>query len=111
MVTDFRAGRPESSALHVEEELLKISRKAQRLLALCVVVASSGAAAAERAAGIEYEFVARPAGIPAEYEAPVDTRLRFLAITAIDGSRVGCGAVAAWRAAGGRHAAGPHRAR
>jgi len=67
---------------------MTISRKAQGLLALCIVVASSGAAAAERAAGIEYEFVARPAEIPADYEAPVDTRLRFLAITAIDGSRV-----------------------
>jgi len=67
---------------------MTISRKAQGLLALCIVVASGGAAAAERAAGIEYEFVARPAEIPADYEAPVDTRLRFLAITAIDGSRV-----------------------
>ena len=42
-------------------------------------------AAAERAASIDYEFVARPAGVPADYDGP---GLRFLAITAIDGARV-----------------------
>jgi alpha-beta hydrolase superfamily lysophospholipase len=42
-------------------------------------------AAAERAASIDYEFTARPAGVPTEYDGPA---LRFLAITAIDGSRV-----------------------
>ena len=42
-------------------------------------------AAAERAASIDYEFTARPASVPTEYDGPA---LRFLAITAIDGSRV-----------------------
>src|ERR671931_118155 len=42
-------------------------------------------AAPERAASIDYEFVARPAGVPADYDGP---GLRFLAITAIDGARV-----------------------
>lgn len=57
------------------------------LLALSMAVAGSGAAA-ERAAGIEYKFVARPADAPAEYDAPAGIGLRFLAIKAIDGSRV-----------------------
>ena len=58
------------------------------LLGLCMVAAGSGAVAAERAAGIEYESVARPAVVPAEYDAPAGTSLRFLTIKAIDDSRV-----------------------
>lgn len=42
-------------------------------------------AAAERAASIDYDFVARPASVPAEYDG---AGLRFLAIRAIDGARV-----------------------
>jgi pimeloyl-ACP methyl ester carboxylesterase len=45
-------------------------------------------AVAERAAVIEYEFIARPADVPTEYEAPVSVSLRFLVLKAIDGSRV-----------------------
>src|SRR5438445_6887730 len=67
---------------------MTISKKIQGLLALCVVAAGSDAAAAERAAGIEYEFVARPAEVPADYDAPASTSLRFLSIKAIDGSGV-----------------------
>jgi len=51
-------------------------------------------AAAERAASIDYEFVARPAAVPAEYDGP---GLRFLAMRAIDGARVDA---ALWQPAG-----------
>src|SRR3954471_18761420 len=44
--------------------------------------------AAQRAAAIEYDFVARPANLPADFTAPVGVNLRFLAINAIDGFRV-----------------------
>ena len=44
--------------------------------------------AAERAASIEYEIVGRPANLQAEFVAPPDAALRFLAIKAIDNSRV-----------------------
>jgi poly(3-hydroxybutyrate) depolymerase len=37
------------------------------------------------AANIEYEFVARPAGLQPEFVAPSDASLQFLAIKAIDG--------------------------
>ena len=52
---------------------------------LFALLALSLPAAAERAASIDYEFVARPATVPAEYDG---TGLRFLAIKAIDGARV-----------------------
>jgi len=58
------------------------------LFVLCIVTVGSRAVAAERAAGIEYEFVVRPAVVPAEYDASTGTSLRFLAIKAIDDSRV-----------------------
>jgi hypothetical protein len=51
-------------------------------------LASGSGAAAERAAGIEYTFVARPADVPAAYDASAGTNLRFLVLTALDGSRV-----------------------
>jgi hypothetical protein len=50
--------------------------------------AALGSGAAEHAAGIEYAFIARPADVPTEYEAPASVSLRFLVLTAIDGSRV-----------------------
>jgi pimeloyl-ACP methyl ester carboxylesterase len=50
--------------------------------------ASGSGAAAERAAGIEYTFVARPADVPTDYDAPASISLRFLVLTALDGSRV-----------------------
>jgi hypothetical protein len=66
-------------------------------VALCIAVAGSGAAAAERAAGIEYDFVARPAGVPAGYDAAAGTILRFLSIKAIDESKI---EAALWQPAG-----------
>ena len=58
------------------------------LVAFCMTFGSIEVAIAERAAGIEYEFITRPAEVPAEYDTPAGTSLRFLAIRAIDGSRV-----------------------
>ena len=49
---------------------------------------SDSGAPAERAAGIEYQFIARPADVPTEYAASAGTSLRFLAIKAIDNSLV-----------------------
>jgi pimeloyl-ACP methyl ester carboxylesterase len=43
---------------------------------------------AERAAGIDYDFVERPANLPADFQALPGTSVRFLAIKAIDGFRV-----------------------
>jgi pimeloyl-ACP methyl ester carboxylesterase len=60
------------------------------LLASFAVIAVLGAAEgnAERAAGIDYDFVDRPADLPAGFQAPANATLRFLAIKAIDGFRV-----------------------
>jgi hypothetical protein len=41
------------------------------------------------AATIEYEIVARPANLQADFTAPLDADLRFLAIKITYGSRVG----------------------
>jgi len=68
--------------------MMTIVRLTCGVFLLCTVAAGSGAVAAERAAGIEYEFVARPAGVPPEYDAPVGVNLRFLTIKALDDSRV-----------------------
>jgi pimeloyl-ACP methyl ester carboxylesterase len=43
---------------------------------------------AERAASIDYDFVSRPENVPKEFDASTGATLRFLAIKAIDGSRV-----------------------
>ena len=63
-----------------------------RAAVLCTLLAVALAAAlsvrAERAASIEYEFVARPAAVAADYDGP---NARFLAIKAIDGARVDAG--------------------
>lgn len=60
-----------------------------RAAILCTLLASAlpavGQNAASRAASIDYEFVARPSAVPAEYDGP---NLRFLAIKALDGARV-----------------------
>lgn len=56
-----------------------------KAIILGILLAAALPAAAERAASIDYEFVSRPAGLPADYDGP---GLRFLAITAIDGARV-----------------------
>src|SRR5262245_38238496 len=52
---------------------------------------------AERAASIEYDFIGRPESLPQGFDAPAGTTLRFLAIKAIDGSRVNA---ALWEPAG-----------
>ena len=58
-------------------------------LAGCLLLAlAAPAPAAEIAARIEYDFVARPAGLPADLAAPAGADLRFLAIKALDGSPV-----------------------
>ena len=56
-----------------------------KAIILGILLVTALPAAAERAASIDYEFVARPAGVPADYDGP---GLRFLAISAIDGVRV-----------------------
>jgi pimeloyl-ACP methyl ester carboxylesterase len=55
--------------------------------AVSLIIVSSGMTM-ERAASIEYETVERPANLQADFIAPSDASLRFLAIKAIDGSRV-----------------------
>src|SRR5215470_3884689 len=61
-----------------------------RLLALFIIIGALGLVQghAERAAGIDYDFVDRPANLPADFQASDGTNLRFLAIKAIDGFRV-----------------------
>jgi pimeloyl-ACP methyl ester carboxylesterase len=44
--------------------------------------------AAQIAASIEYDFVARPTGLSSDFEPPSGTSLKFLAIKAIDGFQV-----------------------
>jgi Alpha/beta hydrolase family len=51
------------------------------------IIMANPASAAQRAAAIEYDFVERPAGLPAEFAA-ADGSLKFLAITTLDGNRV-----------------------
>jgi hypothetical protein len=60
---------------------------ATALVAL-IVMSIGDAGAGQTAASIEYEVVARPAGLPADFAASPGTRLDFLAIKAIDGFRV-----------------------
>ena len=57
------------------------------VVALSLARVSTGMAA-ERAASIEYETVGRPANLQADFIAQPDASFRFLAIKAIDGSRV-----------------------
>ena len=59
-----------------------------------VIAMPDGAGAAQTAASIEYEFVARPAGLPAGFAAPPGATLEFLAIKTLDGVRVDA---ALWR--------------
>ena len=61
-----------------------------RLLALFVIIGAFGLVQvhAERAAGVDYDFVDRPANLPPDFHASTSTNLRFLAIEAIDGFRV-----------------------
>lgn len=78
---------------------MKLPARTRAALVGCLlgIAAAAPAAAAETAARIEYEFVARPAGLPAEVAAPAGVSLRFLAIKAIDGSPVDA---ALWHPAG-----------
>lgn len=73
---------------------------AAALLAL-VMAMPEGGRAGQTAASIEYEPVARPAGLPADFAAPPGAQLEFLAIKTLDGFRVDA---ALWRP-GGRAAA------
>jgi hypothetical protein len=57
-------------------------------LGFAVLIALANPAAAERAAGIDYDFIERPAGLAPEFAAPAGASLRFLAIKAIDGFQV-----------------------
>ena len=50
--------------------------------------AGSPSSAAQIAASIEYDVVARPAGVPSDFEARDGASLKFLAIKAIDGFQV-----------------------
>jgi hypothetical protein len=65
-------------------------RQIQILLASLAIVTTLGVAkvCAERAAGVDYDFIDRPANLPANFQASPGTDLRFLAIKAIDGFRV-----------------------
>jgi pimeloyl-ACP methyl ester carboxylesterase len=45
-------------------------------------------AAIQTAAAITYAFVDRPAGLPADFTAPAGVALRFLALGALDGTRI-----------------------
>jgi len=58
------------------------------VLAIVAAVIGASSLRAEIAASIEYVVVERPPGVPAEFAAPGSVTLRFLAIKAIDGSRV-----------------------
>jgi pimeloyl-ACP methyl ester carboxylesterase len=64
------------------------------LVLLCAVsvmsssLATSPGNAAQVAASIEYDFIARPAGLSPEFESRPDSSVRFLAIKAIDGFQV-----------------------
>jgi pimeloyl-ACP methyl ester carboxylesterase len=57
------------------------------MVALLLALASPGTAA-ERAAGIDYAVVARPAAVPAGFVPGPGATMKFLAITALDGARV-----------------------
>lgn len=57
-------------------------------LALVLALAAAPAGAAETAAAITYDFVSRPAGVPAKFQPPPATTLRFLSIKAMDGFAV-----------------------
>jgi pimeloyl-ACP methyl ester carboxylesterase len=67
------------------------------LASIAIAVGLAGVVRAETAASIDYGFVVRPAGLPADFEASGGTSLRFMAIKAIDGFRVDA---ALWQPAG-----------
>ena len=57
-------------------------------LVVSTAIPHRDACAAQAAATIEYDFVAAPAGLRADFVAPAGVSLRFVAIKAIDGARV-----------------------
>jgi pimeloyl-ACP methyl ester carboxylesterase len=65
-----------------------VSKLTVAFLVIAALIGFGEARAGQRAAAIEYDVVARPAGLPADFEAPRGAALRFLAIQAIDGFRV-----------------------
>jgi pimeloyl-ACP methyl ester carboxylesterase len=78
----------------MHEPLLAMGLMALTLAAAMMPGRGQGA---QVAASIAYETVPRPDGLPGDFQAPAGTRLEFLAITAIDGSRVDA---ALWQPAG-----------
>jgi hypothetical protein len=82
----------------LDDDLPEDARRVALLLLATTALASPEArAAGVTAASIEYDFVARPGGLPADFDAPAGASLRFLAIKAIDGFRVDA---ALWQPAG-----------
>lgn len=79
-----------------------VSRLTATTLMIAVLLGFSEARAGQRAAAIEYDVVARPEGLPADFQAPEGAGIRFLAIQAIDGFRVDA---ALWQPTGKTEAA------
>ena len=67
---------------------LLVSRVVYLLAIVCLGPWSASTSAAQLAAGIEYSYIERPAGLPEDYGASAGTTLKFLSIKAIDGSFV-----------------------
>ena len=58
------------------------------LTSIAIVVGLVSAARAEVAASIDYNFIERPASLPADFAASGGTSLRFIVIKALDGFRI-----------------------
>lgn len=54
-------------------------------VAACLALGTGPGVAAQIAAGIEYSYIERPSGLPADYTAAAGTSLKFLSIKTIDG--------------------------
>jgi pimeloyl-ACP methyl ester carboxylesterase len=80
---------------------MKLGPASRRLVvgfvAACIGGAGSSARAAQVAASIEFETVARPAGLPDDMQPLPGARLTFLSIKAIDGYKI---AAALWQPVG-----------
>jgi pimeloyl-ACP methyl ester carboxylesterase len=68
--------------------MTRVAGFAAALAAVFFMTLGDTQAAPRRAAGIEYEFVARPGSLPEAFKAPAGVELKFLAIQAIDGFTV-----------------------
>src|SRR5260221_1101943 len=73
-------------------KLRPVSSRLHLALSLCVTAAASFAAppagAAQVAASIEFDAAPRPAGLPEDMQPLPGASLKFLAVKAIDGSKV-----------------------